>query len=78
MHTAGTKVFFEIIPPTEKELQKCSRLNPTRNNEWNPKTVLLGSTVLINRIEPEPGFKEQIITLLPRKIEQTKRFDDAL
>ena len=29
-------------------------------------------------IEPEPGFKEQMITLLPQKITQTTLFDDAL
>ena len=33
---------------------------------------------MINRIETELGFKEQLLTLLPRKISQTTRFDDAL
>ena len=50
----------------------------TADNEWNPTSLLLGSTVLINRIKPEPGFKEKMLTLLPQNISQTTRFDDAL
>ena len=33
---------------------------------------------MINRIKPEPGFKEQMITLIQRKIAQTTSFDYAL
>ena len=71
IHTAGTKVVFETRSTTEKELQNFPRLNHTGKNKWNPTSVLLGSTVSINHIKPEPGFKEKIITLLPRKIAQT-------
>ena len=33
---------------------------------------------MINRIEPEPGFKEKLLTILPQKIAQTTQFDDVL
>ena len=33
---------------------------------------------MINRIKPELCFKKKIVTLLPQKIAQTTRFDDAL
>ena len=78
IHTAGTNVLFETRLPTEKEIQECPRLNLTGKNEKNPTIVLLGSTALINRIKTEPSFKEQLLTLLTRKIAQTTRFDDAL
>ena len=71
MHTSGTKVLFETRSLTEKEVQEGPRLNLTGNNECNPMSVLLGSTVSINQIEPEPGLKEQLLTLLPRKMAQT-------
>ena len=69
---------IHLEPTTEKDLQECPRLNLTGNNECNPTSVLLGSTVSINRIKPETGFKEKMITLLPQKIAQTTRFDYAL
>ena len=49
-------------------------MNLTGKNEWNPTSVLLGYTVSINRIEPKPGFKEKMLTLLPQNIAQTTRF----
>ena len=39
---------------------------------------MLGSTVSIDQILPEPVFKEKMLTLLPQKIAQPTRFDDAL
>ena len=78
MNIDGTKVLFETISRTEKELQECPITNLTRNNEWNPTSVLLGLNVSINWIQTEPVFKEKMITLLPRKISKTTRFDDDL
>ena len=78
IHTSGKNVLFKTISPTEKELQYLPRLNLTGKNELNSTSVSLRSNVSINRIEPEPGFKEQILTLLPRKIAQTTQFDNTL
>ena len=78
MNTMGTKIKFETISPTDKELRECPKLNLTGNNECNPSSVSLGSANSTWEKMQEPGFKEKFLATIPIKISKTTRLYNAL
>ena len=78
MNTMGTKIQFETISPTNKELRECPKSNLTGKNEFNPSSVSLVSANSNRDQIQESGFKEHLLATIPRTISKTTRFEDAL
>ena len=78
MNAMGIKIQFETRSPTNKEFREFPKLNLTGKIEWNPSSVSLRYADSTWDQIQEPGFKEQLLATIPRTIDKTTRFDDAL
>ena len=78
INTMRTKIKFETISPTNKELREYPNFNLAGKNEWNLSSVSLESADSTRDQIQEQVFKEQLLATIPIIISKTTRFDDAL